>query len=150
MFDFLKKFFKDTGIEVVKEQSCKGVCEETGQGIDIGTAPGRQVTGEKSHLVNALDQMNDDQKQFISLKDNEYAKIVSFHIQSDPISEVGVNGVQVHDLIEYSMHLLKSLNDKFHSPYNDNAISRLEIALSQLEMRTKDRVARKVEGFNQE
>ena len=75
--------------------------------------------------------------------------IVSFTIQSDPISEVGVNGVQVLDMLRYCLHLFKSLNDKFHCEENAFTILRIEDAIRWQQERTLNRQRRGVEGKNE-
>lgn len=76
------------------------------------------------------------------------APIVSFTIQSDPVSEVGVNGVQALDMLEYVKCLFESLNEANHSHYNDTTIAHIENAIQAQYLRTEDRIKRKVEGTN--
>ena len=77
------------------------------------------------------------------------APTVKFTIQSDPIGEVGVNGLQAQDMLHYTKCLFESLNDAFPSVFNESTIQALNIALSFQNARTKDRELRKVEGTNQ-
>ena len=72
--------------------------------------------------------------------------LIEFQIQDGPIKENGVNGCQVDTLIHAAQIILRGLNDKFPSSYNRGAIQHLGFALKDLEQRTKDREARKVEG----
>lgn len=76
------------------------------------------------------------------------APVVKFTIQSDPIGEVGINGCQAVDILEYTKCLFESLNEAFPSLYNDSTIQALNIALSFQDARTKDRELRNVEGKN--
>lgn len=76
------------------------------------------------------------------------APIVSFTIQSDPISEVGVNGVQALDMLKYTKCLFESLNDVFHCRENALTITKIEEAIHWQEARTRDRQIRNVEGQN--
>lgn len=73
---------------------------------------------------------------------------VKFTIQSDPISEVGINGLQASDLLEYVKCLFESLNDVFPCRENALTITKIEEAIHWQEARTKDRITRNVEGFN--
>lgn len=89
---------------------------------------------------------------FIKLENVEDVKgvapVVSFEIQSDPISEVGVNGVQALDLLKYTKCLFQSLNEAFPCRENDRTITKIEEAIHWQDARTKDRQRRKVEGEN--
>ena len=89
---------------------------------------------------------------FIAIENLEDVKgvapIVSFTIQSDPIKEVGVNGCQAVDMLEYVKCLFESLNEAYHSSYNDTTIAHIENAIQAQHLRTEDRVKRGVEGEN--
>jgi hypothetical protein len=91
-------------------------------------------------------------EEFIVINNPEDVKgvvpVVSFAIQSDPIGEVGVNGVQATDMLEYVKHLFQSLNATFPCRENSLTITKIEEALHWQEARTKDRELRKVEGKN--
>lgn len=106
------------------------------------------------HVEKALLKYNEDCKltHFIQLKNIEDVKgvapVVSFTIQSDPISEVGVNGVQAIDMLIYTKCLFESLNESFPCRENSLTITKIEEAIHWQEARTKDRVKRSVEGFN--
>ena len=109
------------------------------------------------HVVDALQRMQAqdparDLSQFIKIENAEDVKgvapIVSFAVQSDPIGEVGVNGVQAVDILDFSKCLLQSLNDKFPCRENALAITKIEEALHWQEARTRDRIRRSVEGAN--
>lgn len=76
------------------------------------------------------------------------APIVKFTIQSDPIGEVGINGCQAVDMLEYVKCLFESLNEAYHSSYNDTTIAHIENAIQAQHLRTEDRVKRGVEGQN--
>lgn len=91
---------------------------------------------------------------FISIEniedDPEVPPKVTFTIQSAPIGEVGVNGVQFLDIIKYSLCLLRSLNEEFPCRENAISITKLEEVIHRQEDRTQDRTLRKVEGTNQQ
>lgn len=90
---------------------------------------------------------------FIKIENTEDVKgvapIVSFTIQSDPISEVGVNGVQALDILKYSKCLFESLNEAFPCRENALTITKIEEAIHWQDARTKDRQRRNVEGRNE-
>lgn len=92
-------------------------------------------------------------KEFISIENIEdekgVAPVVKFTIQSDPISEVGVNGVQALDMLKYTKCLFESLNDAFPCRENALTITKIEEAIHWQEARTKNRIHRGVEGKNE-
>ena len=109
------------------------------------------------HVEIALKKYNDSQypnipTTFIEVENLEDVKgvapIVKFTIQSDPIGEVGVNGVQALDMLEYTKCLFQSLNEAFPCRENALTITKIEEAIHWQYARTKDRLSRKVEGQN--
>ncbi len=109
------------------------------------------------HVEIALNKYNDSQypnipTTFIEVENLEDVKgvapIVKFTIQSDPIGEVGVNGVQALDMLEYTKCLFQSLNEAFPCRENALTITKIEEAIHWQYARTKDRLSRKVEGQN--
>jgi len=87
----------------------------------------------------AIDNMEDEKG---------VAPIVKFTIQSDPISEVGVNGCQALDMLVYTKCLFESLNDAFPCSENVETLIHLARAMDYQDKRTADRLARQVEGQN--
>lgn len=113
------------------------------------------------HVEKALNKMKESRLTkdsldhiniFINLENTDDTKgvapIVSFTIQSDPIGEVGINGVQAVDILEYSKCLFESLNDAFPCQENEATITLIKDALGWQEKRTNDRLKRNVEGKN--
>lgn len=90
--------------------------------------------------------------KFITVENTEDVKgtapIVKFTIQSDPVSEVGVNGCQATDILEYVNNLFKSLNESFPCRENALTITKIEEALHWQYARNRDREKRNVEGKN--
>jgi len=74
------------------------------------------------------------------------APTVCFTIQSDPVSEVGVNGLQATDMLHYVKCLFESLNDRFPCAENALTIQKLQEAIYFQHARTVDRIKRGVEG----
>tara|TARA_R110002167_G_scaffold8826_2_gene40460 strand:+ start:419 stop:760 length:342 start_codon:yes stop_codon:yes gene_type:complete len=110
------------------------------------------------HTEKALNKMTpkvaeeDMAYNFIEIektKDEGIAPTVKFTMQSDPVSEVGVNGCQAVDMLEYVGHLFTSLNESFPCIENQDTIDCIQEALLHQEQRTADRENRKVEGTNQ-
>ena len=102
------------------------------------------VAEYKGEIPNILDFINIEHLNDIK----GVVPIVSFKIQSDPIGEVGINGVQAVDMLRYVKCLFESLNEAFSSPFNEATIQALTIALHWQDARTKDRQLRQVEGYN--
>lgn len=114
------------------------------------------------HVVEAWENMpltengsSKEPKFFIEIENgNDVAigipPVVKFTIQSDPVSEVGVNGCQATDMLQYVCELFKSLNKKHPCRENSLTITKIEEALHWQEARTKDRERRGVEGKNQD
>ena len=105
------------------------------------------------HVTKALNKMPKEAKDFIFIENEEdikgIAPVVSFMIQSDPISEVGVNGVQAVDMLEYVKCLFESLNEAFPCRENALTITKIEEAIHWQTARTANRIKRGVEGKNE-
>lgn len=69
--------------------------------------------------------------------------------QNGPVKEHGVNGVTNEALLAILIDRIEFLNGKFHSADNDKALNHCKLALEALERRTKERMARGVEGLEQ-
>ncbi len=109
------------------------------------------------HVEKALLKLQESHPEreydsFIQIENAEDVKgvapIVKFTIQSDPIGEVGINGVQALDMLEYTKCLFQSLNDAFPCFENENTIKDIESAIEWQNERTKNRILREVEGQN--
>ena len=74
---------------------------------------------------------------------------VSFTIQDGPIKEVGVNGCQIDDIIEFAKDTIAGFNEKFPCRENSLIITKLDEALLWSLKRKLDREKRNVEGTNQ-
>ena len=71
---------------------------------------------------------------------------LSFTIQNGPIKENGLNGCQVDSIIKVAKKIIEGLNKNFSCEENAIVITKLDEAIHWLDMRTKDRVSRDVEG----
>lgn len=72
------------------------------------------------------------------------------HFQNGPIKEVGVNGVTQEALLAIVIDRLRSFQaGPFASVYNAAALSHCEYALNELQNRTRQRIARGIEGTHQ-
>ena len=124
----------------------------TGNANSADTSAKTQVP---RHVTKAWDRFliesgGDGLHQYIELKNTQDIKgvtpIVSFTIQSDPISEVGVNGLQAVDMIRYVKCLFQSLNEAIPCRENSLTITKLEEAILWQNERTRYRTLRGVEG----
>jgi len=112
------------------------------------------------HVEKALFKLMQSNPQFlhyqyfINLDNIEDVKgvapVVKFTIQSDPISEVGLNGIQAVDMLEYVKCLFESLNESFPCRENSLTITKIEEAIHWQHARTRYRLNRGVEGKNKE
>ena len=100
--------------------------------------------GSTPIVFDPLKKENIDLSTLISLRDN-YLHIA---IQDGTIPSVGVNGIQVTDLLKYVKEVYISLNNAYPSIYNEGTIIAINQALASQESRTKDREKRGVEGQN--
>ncbi len=75
---------------------------------------------------------------------------ISFTIQSDPVSEVGVNGCQVDEIIAVAHHMLKNLNAALPCEESEDAINSLEFAMECLKNRKERREKLGIEGTMEE
>jgi len=109
---------------------------------------------EKALLKLSNSELNNPgvKPDFIQIENTEDVKgiapIIKFTIQSDPISEVGVNGCQALDMLKYVKCLFESLNKAFPCRENSLTITKIEEAIHWQDARTKDRQNRGVEGKN--
>jgi len=73
--------------------------------------------------------------------------LCSIHFQNGPIKESGVNGITQEVLLAITIDRLRSFqNGPFKCRENAIALTHLEDALMWLQKRTRDRIARGVEG----
>jgi hypothetical protein len=71
----------------------------------------------------------------------------SIHFQNGPIKEYGVNGITQEALLAIVIDRLRSFQaGPFASAYNQGALVECEKALDYLKQRTRERIARGVEG----
>jgi len=108
------------------------------------------------HVEKALEKMKKNNELFpymevqnLTLGKNP-PSIVKFVIQEEPIGEVGVNGCQARDMLEYLIYLFTSFNETFPCRENSITITKLQEALMWQDKRTQDREKRGVEGKNEE
>lgn len=74
---------------------------------------------------------------------------VKFTIQSGPIKEVGVNGCQIDDVIQWVKQTIEGFNQQFPCRENSMVITKLDEALLWSAKRKTDREKRSVEGTSQ-
>jgi len=78
-------------------------------------------------------------------RDNSLAHI-EIKLQSGPIKEVGVNGVQIDDVLELVRNIIEGFNIQYPCRENSIVITKLDEALLWLLKRKMDREKRGVEG----
>ena len=105
------------------------------------------------HVQKALTDLIENGNKFSNYINVENTKdekgvapTLSFTIQSGPIGDVGVNGCQARDMLEYLIYLFTSFNSTVPNRETSITITKLEEALLWQDKRTADREKRKVEG----
>lgn len=70
--------------------------------------------------------------------------------QNGPIKEAGINGVTHEALLAILIDRMRSFQaGPYHNEHNQNAMRHLEAALYELQARTRERIARAVEGTHE-
>ena len=78
------------------------------------------------------------------------AQVVFIDFQKGPLLEAGVNGVSIESLLAVAEHrLLGFQSGPFACRENAVALTKLQECMMWLHKRTRDRIARGVEGTNQ-
>lgn len=101
------------------------------------------------HVTNALTSMVHTPNHITVINGDDIKgvpPVIKFTIQSDPVSEVGINGCQARDMLEYVKCLFQSLNFAVPNRETSITITKLEEALHWQDARTADRERRQVEG----
>lgn len=124
----------------------------------MSTTP-RTLTDHKVNVLNEAISISVDDLPGAGGANHEYTiqgapdctDIRPFHIsfQNGPIKEVGVNGVSNEALLAVVIDRLRGFQSgPFACRDNDQALARLEEGLAWLQKRTRERMARNVEGTN--
>jgi hypothetical protein len=92
----------------------------------------------------------DERCVHVHFTDIHYNALSEVNFQDGPINEVGVNGVQVSDLLQLCVRKLRQYqldaDGKWACPENQSAIDYIESALGMLDMRLRERISRGVDG----
>ena len=75
-------------------------------------------------------------------------EFIEIHFQKGAVKANGVNGITSEALLAILIHRTEVLNGNFPCAENEAAINGLKSALEAFESRTRDRIARQVEGEN--
>lgn len=77
--------------------------------------------------------------------------LASLNFQNGPIPEFGINGITNETLIAVLIDRLEGFQGgQYAHPYNADALTSLRSAMASLKQRTRDRLARGVEGTMQQ
>lgn len=114
---------------------------------------GFKTMSNEERPLNTRGEVNwkefDKMRELIPICIDHEKGMISFKIQSDPISKVGVNGCQFTALIDAARLMLIKLNQKFPCRENAITLTKLDEALMWQSARTADRIIRGVEGKNE-
>ena len=76
--------------------------------------------------------------------------LATLRFQDGPIKEAGINGITHESLLAVIIDRLSSFQKgPFASEYNERALHHCRLALNEMQARTKERMARGVEGTHQ-
>lgn len=78
----------------------------------------------------------------------ENAELLDLKFQNGPVKSNGVNGITSEALLAILINRTTILNNNFPCEENRAAIHAMKTALELFEQRTRDRMARNVEGTN--
>jgi len=96
------------------------------------------------HVTEARNKLEHDVRVYVQLSQEDHS--VTFEVQDAPIGDVGINGCQATDMLEFVRNLYTSLNDALPCKENEKTIDLINVALKTQNRRTKDRKRRGVEG----
>lgn len=112
-------------------------------GLDV------EVVEEDTYLIQSVKEIEivgEEIETEEKLAGVEFAYQIPF--QKGSIKTNGRNGVMIEELLEVVLDRLSVLNDKFQCKENEVAIFHIYEALDALDNRTRDRIARQVEGIH--
>ena len=95
---------------------------------------------------NGVAVLCDKPGHFYHISDSDGKLLDICLFQDGPIKDVGVNGIQNEHLLAILINRLAYLNNVFRCEENEAALQNLKNALDHLEARTRNRMARNVEG----
>lgn len=92
------------------------------------------------------------QETYVSTAENGFIEHndgkISFKLQEGAINEVGLNGVQVDEVLHFTRTYLEVLNTSYPCDENVETIKAINNAIVWQKKRTKDRQVRGVEGYS--
>lgn len=128
-------------------ETLKGITEINGQKVIVMDEL-REKYPERFTETGAMDHKWFEEtirpNAFIYVRNDKNS--LAFTIQNGPVKEAGVNGCQVEDVIAVAKRIVEELNAKFPCRENAMMITKLDEALMWSRERTRNRVARQVEG----
>ena len=104
----------------------------------------KELAGYEVCEISGNDPIEFENDKFITI--NHPCKTISFQMQTDAISLVGINGCQYPAMIEAAKIIIERFNKTFPCRENSIAITKLDEALMWINKRTEDRMKRNVEG----
>lgn len=108
-----------------------------------------EVEEEDTYLIQTLKAIPEEaREENPELPENGVEYVFQIPFQKGSIKTNGRNGVMIEELLEIAYDRINSLNAKFQCEENEVALHHIIKALNALDNRTKDRIARKVEGIH--
>ena len=111
----------------------------------------KRVIGRDHNNVTVLTSVENPGHDYLVQFDhpNTDPRDVRVHFQQGAVREHGVNGITSEALLDILIDRTVVLNNAFPCSENEVAISGLRAAKEAFESRTRDRLARNVEGKNE-
>ena len=105
---------------------------------------------DKTRVVSDVKELDTYQVRVFNEDKSDDKEEYKFEIpfQKGSIKVNGRNGVMIEELLEIAAMRITDLNGKFQCKENEEAIKLIEQAIAVLDDRTRDRIARQVEGQN--
>ena len=103
---------------------------------------------DKTRVVSDVKELDTYQVRVFNEDKSDDKEEYKFEIpfQKGSIKVNGRNGVMIEELLEIAAMRITDLNGKFQCKENEEAIDLINKAISVLDDRTRDRIARQVEG----
>jgi len=101
---------------------------------------------EEETTEEATEERAANEYELKGFDESDSQTVVFYELNEDGSKQ---DGTTVEAVIQVAIARLTELNSRFQSPFNEHALSALNEAMHQLNERTRERVARGVEGTHQ-
>lgn len=106
----------------------------------------QDLNGVRVEEVLTIDGVEMNAATYYNVTNEDGLELCQIDFQDGPVPEMGVNGVTNEALLSILIHRTEYLNKLYACPENEQALAGMRVALEAFEARTRDRIARGVEG----